>query len=1142
VNESANAIAKTNTIDKDILNKDIYKYFGTNTRRRGQNYVDEKRVLSVDYSDDIDGITGSVQGTQTEPYMVEVFISPEDSTINETDCTCPVGIGCKHAAALTLSFVQKPPAIVYGTIMLANGSEEIAFSEIEPELKNTSKKQSTVFELDSVLQARLQGLVQSYNDTKSDDTYINRTKKNSKQRVLYILKNSHFNLLTVDVVSAFVNKYGGYGKEHPCYVEQFIQSSAGYVQPEDVAIAKLWRKVGNSYSYRSSSSLCDDPELFDILLKRIIETGRCHWMDKDNPPLTLGAHRSGHLQWIMNDYGKQLLRLTPDDANAKTHALYSASPWYVDETTWQAGPLLSNLKLQTIEAILNIPPLESKQAISARLWLQENVSLGEIPLPAADIETEVKLIKPNPSIRLASNRTIYKYSDRESVGIADYVYLSFDYPELFSSATGTLQEKVSRTDKTIIIEKPDLQTRDNYIHQLEDLGLHRIRSNSSDARQLCFQLNDSSDWLSFMQNSLNILRSNGWKVDIDQSFSHQIIEAEEEWSAEVEDNGGWWFSLDLGVTIEGKKVPLLPILVSLLRRMESDSPLESLRKVGYEGKVLFPMSDGRLLELPFERVAGLVETLVELFAERSTLKDSKLQLSALALAPLLNRGDMGNVNWIGAQKLKQLAEKLMAQRTIERVKQPKGLTVDLREYQLDGLSWLQFLRQNELGGVLADDMGLGKTVQALSHILLEIEQKRLDKPCLVICPTSVVPNWVAEASRLAPKIKVLALHGAERAEKFSQISKAQLVITTYPLILRDFEHLNSIAWYCIILDESQAVKNSNTQASQLIRQLKAHHRLCLTGTPVENHLGEIWSQFAFLMPGLLGDIRTFNSVFRTPIEKKQDSLRRKLLAARLRPFIIRRTKNEVATELPSKENIIQRIELDGPQRDLYETVRISMHEKVRQEIANKGLARSQIIILDALLKLRQVCCDPQLVKLSAAQAVKGSAKLITLLGMLEELVEEGRRILLFSQFTSMLNIIKPELAKRQIDFVEITGETKDRETPVLQFQNGNVPLFLISLKAGGTGLNLTAADTVIHYDPWWNPAVEDQATDRAHRIGQTKNIFVYKLIAAGTIEERMLELQERKRVIAQAIYNPETSGSISFDESDLELLFQPICK
>jgi len=281
-------------------------------------------------------------------------------------------------------------------------------------------------------------------------------------------------------------------------------------------------------------------------------------------------------------------------------------------------------------------------------------------------------------------------------------------------------------------------------------------------------------------------------------------------------------------------------------------------------------------------------------------------------------------------------------------------------------------------------------------------------------------------------------------------------------------------------------------------------------------------------------------VFRTPIEKKQDGERRAVLSARLKPFLLRRTKTLVAADLPPKTEILRPLELAGQQRDLYETVRVAMHEKVRRELAEKGLARSRIIVLDALLKLRQVCCDPRLVKLAVARRVSASAKLEHLMEMLPPLVEDGRRILLFSQFTSMLDLIKPALVETGIEFVELRGDTTDRTRPVSRFQKGKVPLFLISLKAGGTGLNLTAADAVIHYDPWWNPAVEDQATDRAHRIGQDKPVFVYKLVAQGTVEERMLELQQRKKALAAGIYEAGGGTSAALETGDIERLFEPL--
>lgn len=313
-----------------------------------------------------------------------------------------------------------------------------------------------------------------------------------------------------------------------------------------------------------------------------------------------------------------------------------------------------------------------------------------------------------------------------------------------------------------------------------------------------------------------------------------------------------------------------------------------------------------------------------------------------------------------------------------------------------------------------------------------------------------------------------------------------------------------------------------------------------TGTPVENRLSEFWSQFNFLMPGALGDYKTFGKIFRKPIEKHNDVDRQEVLASRFRPFMLRRTKQEIAPELPEKSTIIRRVELEGDQCDLYETIRSAMQRKVHKAIAEKGLNQCQIIIFDALLKLRQVCCDPRLVNLEEAKAVRSSAKLDTLMDMLPDLLEKGRRILLFSQFTSMLDLIATECQSRGIEFVTLRGDTADRETPVKHFQAGLVPLFLISLKAGGKGINLTAADTVIHYDPWWNPAAEDQATDRAYRIGQDKNVFVYKLIASGTQEERMLYLQERKRALAESVFDRHHSGKLAFDESDLALLFSPL--
>jgi SNF2 family DNA or RNA helicase len=309
---------------------------------------------------------------------------------------------------------------------------------------------------------------------------------------------------------------------------------------------------------------------------------------------------------------------------------------------------------------------------------------------------------------------------------------------------------------------------------------------------------------------------------------------------------------------------------------------------------------------------------------------------------------------------------------------------------------------------------------------------------------------------------------------------------------------------------------------------------------MENHLGEIWSMYHFLMPGYLGTQQKFNNLFRNPIEKHADDTRGQVLRSRIEPFLLRRTKDIVADELPEKTEMIRTVTLSGKQRDLYETVRVAMDKKVRDEIKKKGLARSHIMILDALLKLRQVCCDPQLVKLEKARSVKESAKLDLLLGMVAEMVEEGRKILIFSQFTSMLTIIEKNLKKLKIKHSKLTGQTRKRAEAIEAFQQGDAKVFLISLKAGGVGLNLTAADVVIHYDPWWNPAVERQATDRAHRIGQDKPVFVYKLITEETVEEKIIKMQEKKQALADALYAKKGKAGASFDQNDLIDLLKPL--
>ncbi len=637
-------------------------------------------------------------------------------------------------------------------------------------------------------------------------------------------------------------------------------------------------------------------------------------------------------------------------------------------------------------------------------------------------------------------------------------------------------------------------------------------------------------WARFRHEGVPKLARSGWRVEIDPSLDELYLDlstAHAVWDASLEERGGDWFDLDLGVEIDGQRVPLLPLVVDVLRAMD--------RGVLPQGDVTYARYGDRVIVLPMDRIRGVLQTLVELhddpnLSERGIARLNRLAAlgAAQSLPDLQARGAT-------AQSLRRLAQHLAGGDGVPDAPIPAGLRATLRPYQLEGYRWLQVLRAYDCGGILADDMGLGKSVQAIAHILREKEADRMEHPALLVVPTSLVPNWLAEIERFAPELRVVALHGPQRKRYYADLGGCDVAITTYALLARD-EFFGERDWHAAILDEAQAIKNPQSKVARAASGIRASQRMCLTGTPMENHLGELWSLFDFVMPQALYDQRHFTRVFRVPIEKEGSVERREALSRRIRPFVLRRTKGDVQLQLPEKTEIVERVELPSDQRDLYESVRLAVNEEVRREIERLGIARSRIAVLDALLKLRQVCCDPRLVKLESAARAHSSAKLTWLVENLAQLVDEGRRTLVFSQFTSMIDLIKPELDRAGIPYVELVGSTIDRATPVRQFQAGNVPVFLISLRAGGTGLNLTAADTVIHYDPWWNPAVERQATDRAHRIGQDKPVFVYKLIAAGTVEEKILQLQARKADLAGALLDSGDAASIELRPEDVEEL------
>jgi hypothetical protein len=477
----------------------------------------------------------------------------------------------------------------------------------------------------------------------------------------------------------------------------------------------------------------------------------------------------------------------------------------------------------------------------------------------------------------------------------------------------------------------------------------------------------------------------------------------------------------------------------------------------------------------------------------------------------------------------RIRERVRSFHGIEAAAQPEGFSGQLRQYQLDGLGWMHFLREFGFGGCLADDMGVGKTAQVLAT--LETRRAQGKGPSLVVVPKSIMFNWREESARFTPRLRVLEYHGVARDA--GEIPLHDLVLTTYGTMLRDAPELSKIVFDYVVLDEAQAVKNASTASAKAVRLLRGVHRLALSGTPIENHLGELWSMFEFLNPGMLGEARVLEmagGMARNPSPEA-----RQLLAQALRPFILRRTKQQVARELPEKTEQTIFCELEGAQRKHYEELRRHYRTSLLDGSRTEGRSQWKMHVLEALLRLRQAACHPGL--LDPKRVNESSAKLDVLMEHLAEIREEGHKALVFSQFTSLLSIVRRRLDQDKIRYEYLDGATTNRQARVETFQNdADCGLFLISLKAGGLGLNLTAAEYVFLLDPWWNPAVEAQAVDRAHRIGQTRPVFAYRLIARDTVEEKVLQLQKTKRDLADAILSEDNSLIRDLKKEDLELL------
>lgn len=734
-------------------------------------------------------------------------------------------------------------------------------------------------------------------------------------------------------------------------------------------------------------------------------------------------------------------------------------------------------------------------AKEADQWLETMVGLQAVP--PIDLPEELRLqdvaTAPRPVARISTRKQLWGAPVLAGELLFDYAghILREDDP---SAAIPLVSQR-----QRILRDKPfELQAR----RMFEDAGFKKQRDYRG---ELIWTLPQSR-----LPRAVRDLVAAGWHVEAEgklfrnpDSFKLQIS------------SGIDWFELHGSVEYGDTRVPI-PRLLSALKRQESTVLLD----------------DGSFGMLPEEWLSkyGILAGLGS--AEGDHVRFSRRQAGLLD-ALLASQPDVSC-----DELFDRIRNELRNFQGVEAANPPAEFQGVLRPYQREGLGWLHFLQQFGFGGCLADDMGLGKTVQVLALL----EERRILRnrngnspslpPSLVVMPRSLVFNWRREAARFTPQLRVLEHTGGERIRSHEHFDEYDAVFTTYGTLRRDAPFFKDKVFDYIILDEAQAIKNSSTESAKAARLLQGEHRLALSGTPIENHLGELWSLFAFLNPGMLGSA----SVFKLGKgAAKLEEQHRELLARALRPFILRRTKSQVARDLPEKVEQVLFCELGASQRALYDELRDHYRRSLIERVERDGIEKSKIHILEALLRLRQAAIHPGLI--DHARAGEPSAKMDMLLPQIAEVLEEGHKALIFSQFTSMLGILRGRLEEEKIRYEYLDGQTRDRAAPVERFQKDpESKLFLISLKAGGLGLNLTAAEYVFLLDPWWNPAVEAQAVDRTHRIGQTQPVFAYRLIAKDTVEEKVLELQQSKREIADAIINQENSLLRSLSREDLTLL------
>ena len=934
-----------------------------------------------------------------------------------------------------------------------------------------------------------------------------------KRQILYVLEVSSSQSagqLVISLCSRDRRKDGSYGRIVPASV----QRSQIPVLPleEDREIVAALAGGSQHYSFGSYSAAYLGPipnsnvipyPLAGTIVPRMARTGRCFlrsdaaldalkpldwddggpWRFELEVRVAGGAKRRSNTGWLVAGVfrrAEESMEVSAPDLVTAGHVIARGrvAPLEGDGLPW----LMDLRKAGNLHA-----PAEAGDELLAVLLSTPGLPKLEVPEPLRFAEVT---IPPRPSLRI---RTAGREGNARLA--AD---LSFEYEGRVVPALEKSRGFFEAGERRFV--RRDAAAEQAATGLLMELGV-KLRAPTYYESDPAWELPASK-----LPRAARALVEAGWRVEADGKVFRRPAAFNIEVSSGVD-----WFELHGGVEY-GEVSAKLPELLEALRR----------------GENIVRLDDGTYGMLP-EDWLRRVGTL----AGMGTPQDGHIRfrrsqvglLDALLAAQPEAKFDEG---------FARIREELRAFQGVEPGAQPDGFAGALRDYQREGLGWIDFLRRFSFGGCLADDMGVGKTAQVLALLEKRRELRAAGEavePSLVVVPRSLVFNWKQEAERFTPRLRVLDYTGLNR--NGAEFSSYDLILTTYGTLRREAARLKDVDFDYIVLDEAQAVKNANTESAKAVRLLRGAHRLALSGTPVENHLGELWSLFEFLNPGMLGAASVFKLT--TGAARTIDEDTRRLLSHALRPFILRRTKEQVARELPAKTEQTVYCELEPPQRKLYDELRNHYRDSLLARIETEGLAKSKIMVLEALLRLRQAACHPGLI--DPKRSAEPSAKLESLLEQLREVLDAGHKALVFSQFTSLLKILRDRLDQEGVTYEYLDGKTRDRQARVERFQNcAECKLFLVSLKAGGLGLNLTAAEYVFLLDPWWNPAVEAQAVDRAHRIGQMRAVFAYRLIARDTVEEKVLDLQKTKRDLASAIIGQDNALIRDLRREDLELL------